>query len=190
MRVFIAISLPTDIKEGISSQTDPLKTQFPRVKWEQPNKLHITLAFLGKIDKGRLEDLKTGIAEVTKNSQAFNLTVLNGLSYFYKRHADSIIFINVQDPNHKLKTFYQKLQKSLKSIGFFLPERLSPHITVGRLKRIRFPNERKRILADIAKVEPRPLGEFVVKALDLYESLYSLEKSTSQYKLIKAFTLS
>lgn len=189
MRVFIAIALPLDIKEGISSQTDSLTTQFPKVKWEQPNKLHITLAFLGKVDKGRLEDLKTGIEAVSKNSQTFILT-LDGLSYFYKRHADSIIFINVQDPNRGLRTLYQKLQKSLKNIRFFLPERLSPHITVGRLKRTRFPNERKRILADIAKVEPRSLGEFVVKTLDLYESLYSQEKNTSQYKLIKSFALS
>jgi len=46
-RLFIGINLPTATKRQLSTITRKLVVQYPQIKWEDKDKLHITLKFLG-----------------------------------------------------------------------------------------------------------------------------------------------
>ena len=61
-RLFIAISLPLQIKDAIYEQVKILKQKYSGISWVDKEKLHITLKYLGSLSK-KLEtyDLKRKI---------------------------------------------------------------------------------------------------------------------------------
>jgi len=59
-RIFIAIDISDEVRGLIGLYTKNLQKDFRhlRVGWQSPEKLHITLKFLGEMDKKQLSDLK------------------------------------------------------------------------------------------------------------------------------------
>ena len=51
-RIFIAVDIPDEARRIIASYIEELRRRFPnaRVGWERPEKLHLTLKFIGRID--------------------------------------------------------------------------------------------------------------------------------------------
>ena len=189
IRAFLAITPPPQIKSNIAHIIKRLHTQFPFVRWENPQKVHLTLAFLGALSQEKLVKLRTVLKDITREVLPFELTVTN-LSYFHKKHADSIVFLNVEDRTKALRSVYRTLMTQLTEERIFLPQRLAPHITIGRVKRTRFPHEVKNILHELSKVQDTTIERFTVDAIDLYESLYSKEVNTTQYRILQSFQLS
>ncbi|MBI4033243.1 MAG: hypothetical protein HY377_01905, partial [Candidatus Blackburnbacteria bacterium] len=69
--------------------------------------------------------------------------------------------------------------------GFYPPERLTPHITIARLKGKRLrANERKRILSSIVDVDIKPIKPFLVESLNVYESVHDPRSNKSRYHLL------
>ena len=68
MRVFVALALPDDFKAVLAAKTETLRRGHPDFRWMPDRNLHITLAFLGEVERAGL-DLLTGavkdIASVT-----------------------------------------------------------------------------------------------------------------------------
>lgn len=60
MRLFIAIDIPDPVQQQISQ----LYCHFHGVSWVPPERLHITLAFLGKVQKNRLPQLNRQLEKV------------------------------------------------------------------------------------------------------------------------------
>lgn len=52
-RLFVAIWLPEHVSSGLRSALEPLPTKYPELRWQPPNRWHITLAFLGDRDPAR-----------------------------------------------------------------------------------------------------------------------------------------
>ena len=191
MRCFIAIAPPQDTCSKIGTLIDQLKSEFPLVtksdlvKWEDESKVHITLAFLGILSPDKVNDLRHTLREVTKQFKAFELHIGKS-SYFYKKHEDSIIYLDVEDRSKKLRNFYQALRRELLDKYISLPERLILHISIGRLKRRRHAHEAKQILTEIGRREIEPTGSFKVESINLYQSLYSKKNSSSNYRLLQS----
>lgn len=184
IRAFIAITPTNDVRAKIGDAVKNLRSKFPNVRWEDPNKLHLTLAFLGAVREEKVKLIKGALQTITQEHFTFQLKI-DGLSYFYKKHQDSIIFLDVEDYG-ALRELYSTLKAKLKEIGLFLP-RLTSHITMGRVKRMNFPHERKQILSQIIKEKIPSIGEFSVRSIHLYESLYSKKINTTQYRLLQSF---
>lgn len=187
-RAFIAINPPDDVKLEIGSLINELKNKFPAINWENPQKIHLTLAFLGHIQDEKVEIVKKHLAEVVKNYYEFPLEI-SQLSYFYKKHEDSIIFLEVKDETKLLQNLFKELRLSLEKKNIALPSRLKTHITIGKLRRQRYPHEVKKKLQTILTEEVKPIGKFTVRKIDLYESLYSKNLNTSEFRLLQSFPL-
>lgn len=202
LRTFIAINPPLVTKEEIAHVIESLKKEVfsgsasRRIVWEDPQKFHITLVFLGRIPQEKMEIAAKIVRETAQSSNGFMLAG-GGVSYFlkdkqsltsYKGSSDSIIYLNILDPGKTLRTLYKALFKLLSEAGFYPPERLSPHITIARLKgkHIRV-NERKKILSSIADIDIPQIKPFLVSALNVYESIPS--GNNTRYHLLKSFPL-
>ena len=63
-RMFCAIDLPEEVKSRVTVHAKRLSEAFPqtRVSWERPEKLHLTLKFVGEIKPARLEELSSAAA--------------------------------------------------------------------------------------------------------------------------------
>ena len=65
-RIFLAIDLPDTARAVCAAHIDRLRAEFPKVRvgWERPEKLHVTLKFLGDTAENILQDLESGVRKI------------------------------------------------------------------------------------------------------------------------------
>lgn len=127
MRLFIAIELPT----GLKNELDRLRTDIPGARWVPREQLHLTLAFLGEVDEETAGRLIAQLATIRADS--FTLT-FSGIGSFPDRQRPRVVWIGVKtEPNlHRLAA---AVRQSVLAAGIFLENRpFSPHLTLARLK--------------------------------------------------------
>lgn len=133
MRVFIAAHIPEEIREKINKYIMEIKPQWEGVKWENHNKLHVTLKFLGEIERsivGKVEDILNGMLPIYS---PFEMTV-SSFGGFPNLKDPRILFIGLSK-NHELMRLQSEIEKRLETLGFQKAKRIfTPHITVGRIK--------------------------------------------------------
>lgn len=171
---FLALTPSPEIKQILADLINQIR-RFPEtanVKWIDPQNTHLTLLHFGTIDDERLKTASETLAQICRNTLPFKLN-LGNLSYFYKGgdKSESILFVDILDPEKNLNDFFKTLRKTLGEQNFYPPERLSPHITIGHLKQHRYAHEQKRLLEVIVEKQPETSGNWVVERVDLYESL-------------------
>jgi 2'-5' RNA ligase len=49
MRLFVALCLPQELRAHIGDYQEPLRERYPELKWVDPDKIHLTLRFLGDV---------------------------------------------------------------------------------------------------------------------------------------------
>jgi 2'-5' RNA ligase len=134
MRAFIAINLPSDIKNYLSKLQDQLKTTLPKIGWVKPANLHLSLKFLGEISSKQAENIQQIIAAIIKTTLPFEIK-LETLGVFPDYQTARIIWIGTHQPPPGLKQLAEQLEKKLPKTG--IPEEgrfFQAHITLGRIK--------------------------------------------------------
>src|SRR5947209_16216769 len=104
-RVFCAIELPEALKSRVGEHIKRLRDAFPqaRASWEKPEKIHITLKFIGDIAVPRVEELSHAAATV----EPFELTITTP-GAFPPHGPPRVLWLGVEDPSGQLS----KLQRS------------------------------------------------------------------------------
>ncbi|HSG31686.1 MAG TPA: RNA 2',3'-cyclic phosphodiesterase [Thermodesulfobacteriota bacterium] len=133
MRIFIAAKLPDETIEHIEDYIDSISNRVSGVKWEKPEKLHITLKFLGNIDDNQLSAVNDVISESVSNICRINMTVSHfgafpGLSRL------KILYVGF-DKSQQITDLQSSIDKGLATIGFEREAReFIPHVTIARVK--------------------------------------------------------
>lgn len=134
MRLFVAAILPEEIRGQVSNHIDLLSSRYDGVKWEKPEKLHITLKFLGDVDDSQAKDIAVLLKKLALSYISFNLT-LKELGGFPNLKKPRILYIGLSK-NTQLSKFVNELEKQLAELGFEKEARkFIPHITIGRVKK-------------------------------------------------------
>lgn len=166
MRCFLALPLEMQVKNYIYNlQLDLKKSQAFNAKWVKKENLHLTVKFLGEIEKFHLsiieEVLKPFIATIPKlQFQTGNLGVFPN----YKN--PRIIWLGLEGKTEALLNLYNKCDEISKALG--LPQSntlFQPHITLARIKNIKYFDY---IFLQIKDNDSR---EIVFDKLVLYESI-------------------
>lgn len=188
IRTFIAVTPPPEVISQMGNILEKLQNQNNVVHWEDPEKAHITLSFLGNIPQARVDEAAKAVSETTNNFSKFSIRT-DVVSYFYKDKAsnDSVVFLSIYDPAKHLKSLHRLLTRNLAEHEFSPGTHFSAHITIGKLKKQRYPHEQKRILAKIADVAIPRGHEFEVTHLDVYESIP--QGNNHRYHLLRSFEL-
>jgi 2'-5' RNA ligase len=184
-RLFIAIDIPEPVRTEITALQKKLdKLGLPLV-WEQPQKLHLTLHFLGATPEEQMRNLMSSLRQALHEYGQFSLTPYF-LETLYKRHEHSLVYLGLQGDLEKLKVLQQALGDLLS--GFKLPAQTKflPHITIGKFKRDD-PENTKKFLEKINSEDFTPLPGFTVDSVVMYESF--LSKSGSHYQKIGLFDI-
>lgn len=169
MRLFIAIDIPTQIKEYLSSIQESFDVPLKRVL---PKNIHLTLNFLG--------DYKDAASVVEKlyevNFAPFTLK-LNEAGFFPDEIDPKVVWVGLKDN----KALFS-LQKDIDL--FFTPKRsFKPHLTLARVGKL--SNEEKIKLVKYAQgVKVKPL-EFSVQSFRLYKS--TLTQFGPIYEAVETF---
>jgi len=181
----LAIEISDDLRRGIGdlqSRLDKLKLP---IKWEEPQKLHLTLNFLGRIEESLEPEIHRAIAKVCSLYAQFDLTPVF-LETMCKKHEPSFLYLGISGELPTLLQLQKNLREELLFLKVPLPEKFFAHITIGRVKKAD-PITTKSVLNSIQDFEFSPLPDFTASAVSLFESLIS--DKGSHYRLIRRFML-
>lgn len=181
MRTFIAIPIPEEVKDNILKLQKVLdKNTFRLTKKEQ---LHITIAFLGEIKEEKIIQIKKELDKIKFNK--FTLKT-KGFGFFPSDTKIRIVWIGLEENKEFLK-----LQHDIRKI-FNFKEKLMPHITIARAKKILFDKEKslknklsKMMTQEKTKEEKNSETIFEVDNFIFYESIP--EKEGHFYRKIYMF---
>jgi RNA 2',3'-cyclic 3'-phosphodiesterase len=135
-RLFCAVNLPGELKARAAEHQGQLRAAAPQVRasWEQPEKLHLTLKFLGEVELPRVEALTRAAARAAEGLRPFELTVV-GTGAFPPRGSPRVLWLGVEDPSGVLARLHARLEEECAREGF-APEQKAfrPHLTLARLR--------------------------------------------------------
>lgn len=127
LRLFLGLPVPEDVGEQLAL----IGGGIPGARWEPPEKLHLTLRFLGETDAGskrRLED-----ALMRLEARAFEMALV-GVGHFPPRGVPRSIWAGVE-AGPELADLKRKVDRIADTRGFEPDRRkFAPHVTLARLK--------------------------------------------------------
>lgn len=123
-RLFVAIRPPEDIRERLLD----LMEAVPDLRWQQDKQLHLTLRFIGEVERPLAEDLAAALAQVHFDNFALSL---DGVGKFEKRRHGTLWAGVV--PKDRLKALNAKVERACQVAGLEAERRAyHPHITLAR----------------------------------------------------------
>ena len=132
MRVFLALELPVEIKQGLAKVRRQLKSSSANVRWEKPEKLHITLVFMGAVPEERVGALKGIVSEGLEGIGQIKLG-LGGFGVFPNEQRPRVVWVGLRGEVETLSRLQQQLTQALSEAGFsFDRKKFHPHVTIGR----------------------------------------------------------
>jgi 2'-5' RNA ligase len=174
-RLFVAIRPP----ETVRVQLLDLMEGLPDMRWQHDDQLHLTLRFIGEVERPAAEDVATALQLV--RFDRFSIA-LDGVGKFEK-HRNGALWAGVR-PKDQLKALNAKVERACQSAGLE-PERRAyhPHVTLarwkGRAQRLDGWLERHGGIAS----DPWEVRDFI-----LYES--HLGREGAHYEAVERYQLS
>lgn len=182
MRLFVAIDLDSGARQEITKVIDRLGSRDFDVKWVGPDKLHITLKFLGEVHESDVKGVEERIRNVVKDVKGFVIS-LGDVGYFGSPGYIRVIWVDVKDGRERVSDLADAFHRELSYIRKD-DHKPSPHITIGRVKSGRNREELARELAGLSHVK---LCEVEVREVKLKQSI--LRKGGPEYSDLRVFGL-
>lgn len=176
---FIAISLSSGIAERAESLIRQLKQSGAKVSWTRPEKMHVTLEFLGKLSPEGVAAVRRGM-DITVPANPVFLVSVDGLGTFGKSSHPRVIWAGINNPDGHLLSVRAGLHDVLLSSGLELEERdFRPHLTLGRVKGT---GRLDALTSALRSAKSVRLGTAEIRSVKLFGSF--LERQGSRYEIL------
>lgn len=169
MRLFAGIELDQVTRDACVRIQDRLRAANLDARYEPAEKLHVTLAFLGRVDPPQLHDAEKILDDVAGDHDPFELT-LDKLGAFPHERRPPVIWIGSRAQGAPFRTLATDLRERYAVLGFNFEDDVVAHITIARVKG---GSARALPMLDVAAMHLR------VNALALFESLP--DKQSTRY---------
>ena len=182
MRLFIGLALTSEARLALAS----MQAGLPGARWVKPESLHLSLRFIGEVDRGCAEDIDVALSDIVAPS--FDLH-LSGLGCFESKRRVRALWVQALT-SPELKQLHEKIESAIVRTGLE-PERrkFKPHVTLARFKNGSF-NERVGMF--IQQHNDINVTPFAVGRFTLFRSYLGHEGSVyeplADYNLFEKFT--
>ena len=167
MRCFTAIVLPEATRRMLARLGGASVRQSKAVRWSTPDKLHITLKFLGQVADAQLPAVCDAVRAASSDIAPFSVR-LAGLGCFPAPRNPRVLWCGIEDPAEGCARWVAAAEPLLADLGFKPEARAyTPHITLARSKSGEGNSILRRVLQDTAA--PRT-EELKVRQVVLFES--------------------
>jgi RNA 2',3'-cyclic 3'-phosphodiesterase len=184
-RIFIAVDISDDARRLAAEHIDRMRQQAKdvRVRWEKPEKIHVTVKFLGNDDGEKIGAVNDATAAVAQEFSPFEIAIV-GTGVFPNARQPRVLWLRIENAGLTLRQIAAEIDSRLSGIGFEKEKRrFSPHVTIAR---VREPKKAKR-LAEVHLQSPIVSQPFTVGELVVYES--QLKPTGSAYTVISRHRL-
>lgn len=135
MRYFIALEIPDTSRNELEEVQQKLKQIIPEVRLTDPEKVHLTLSFVGE----QPESLKNSLVEIIKNAvlgiKPFTVTPAY-IDGFPSLHYPQVFWMGVKGDIDKLFIIREKIKDGLVKLKLTIDERrFIPHIAIAKIKK-------------------------------------------------------
>ncbi len=133
MRLFVAIETPPEVRKQLSALIAELRSLDLPVKWEQTDKLHLTLKFIGDTAGENIPAITTALKAAATNIPDPLLIRYGSLGMFPDRARPRIFWVGVENPDGVLRRLQSSVEQVLEPLGIEREQRpFHPHVTIGR----------------------------------------------------------
>lgn len=174
-RLFVAICPPEPIRDSLIDAMD----DSPDFRWQDDEQLHLTLRFIGEVDRPLAQDLADALGQV--RSPALQLRI-SGAGRFEQRSSGAL-WAGIE-PKAPVAALAAKIERTCQQVGLE-PDRRAfhPHITLARWK-----GRRSREVADYLDRHRGLASEpFAVTEFTLFES--RLSRHGAHYEEVASYAL-
>jgi 2'-5' RNA ligase len=175
-RIFVAINLPDEIKRELLSYERRWKNL--HIKWTNFYNLHITLEFLGEVNRYGLNKILQAIEKTALEVKPFDIKLDKIVLGPDSAQAKMFwVTVCVDDNIIKLKSL---INENLKFYNFDLEEReFKPHITLARARGNQLKGKQTNIILKNMK--------FKTESIEVMQS--QLHPGGAKYKVVESFEL-
>jgi 2'-5' RNA ligase len=158
-RLFVALRLPRAMRARLIEVMGGVT----HARWQRDDQLHLTLRFIGEVDRHRAADIAAALGAV--HYPRFALA-LDGFGHFDRKGRVDTLWVGVT-PHGEVRALYHKIDRALVAAGVAPEERsFRPHITIARFARSAGPLE--TLMPEFGGVASEP---YAMTDVCLYESI-------------------
>lgn len=188
MRLFVGLPLDEEAKRGVKKVVKKLKRGHWPVKWEETEKWHVTVAFLGEVkeeESRAVEAVKRGVGGVRQFLVGFK-----GLGSWPDLFLPRGIWMCLKGDLKSMAKIYRQVNNELKAAGFEFEARpFLPHVSIARVERQAKRKQRLELGKVINKQREMEIKhQWLVDRVRIYES--QLKPEGSVYRVVKEVKLS
>ena len=180
MRLFVALEIPSAVREKLAALIEALRALSPQTRWVRPENLHVTLKFIGEVPEARLAGIRAALAGI-RLDQPCTLD-FRGLGFFPNEKQPRVLWVGIEG-SLNLKTLAADIDLAMEPLGIPRDQRpFSPHLTLSRFERSRPP---EKLRAAIQENAVRDFGSLRTSTFHLIES--KLKPSGAEYTTLESF---
>lgn len=171
IRLFVALELPPAVRDGLLAAMGGVVG----ARWQRDDQLHLTLRFIGDVDRHRATDVAAALDTVA--TPAFALA-LGAPGVFARRGRIDTLWVGVT-PHDAVAALARRIDQALQRVGLAAETRaFLPHVTVARFG---------RTVGDISgfPIIALPTAPFAVDGFALWES--RLGHDGASYRVIERY---
>jgi 2'-5' RNA ligase len=177
MRLFLAVDLDAAARAAIAATQKrvaaALADSASKISWVKPDRMHLTVVFLGEVAEARVPPLVESIGRDI-DGKPFEIAFEN-VGVFPERGAPRVVWVGVSGADAALHDLYAELVRRVAAPDIAIESRpFHPHLTLGRFKTSR-PSDRRRVLA---VAQAGRIASVTVEGVTLYHSRLSSEGPT------------
>ena len=167
IRAFIAVEVSSRIVTEVAAAIVQLRAQIPGVRWVAPDKIHLTLKFLGSIDDSQINRIGGALSARMRLFQPFPISA-KGLGVFPGPRRPRVLWVGLSGA--QLIPLASGVESALESLSFAPESRpFTPHLTIGRWRE-KSPAP-VFLTTELAPWRAHHFGESIVTSVQLMQSV-------------------
>jgi len=180
MRLFVALEIPSTVRENFAALLKSLRAISPQTRWVRPENLHVTLKFIGEVPDTKLAAIRSALAGA-RSDQPVTLG-FRGLGFFPNEKHPRVFWAGIEaSPN--LKGLAADIDRATEKLGIPREQRpFSPHLTLARFEPPGLPEQ---LHSAVRENEVRDFGTLRTSQFHLIES--KLKPSGAEYTTLESF---
>jgi 2'-5' RNA ligase len=132
MRLFVALEIPEALREEVSRRCEELRRRLSPARWVRSDNLHLTLLFLGEVEREAVPGLASALGPAFAASPPFELRLAKGGTFPPHRPA-RVAWVGAAGSPEILSLQKRVEEAARRAVGLAPePRTFHPHLTLAR----------------------------------------------------------
>ncbi len=133
IRCFVAIEIPDRIQAILSEVQSTFRPKIKKASWTRLGNFHLTLMFLGDVEKSSINKINSAVEGIVKNRKPFCIEI-GGIGTFPNLYRPRVLWVGLNEGANETTILANSINLQFAKLGFSNDKRFHPHFTLARIK--------------------------------------------------------